>query len=297
MSILLTSNIFKDESGFPFQPLPHTGCGSIATLLEQKGVGYEYYDGQGVDKEAYLNHLANTSAENIILILSEPYIQYLGEIKERCGEKNIVCCTNDESLIETIVFKYNIDFVIFGTGYAGLFDLIKTFYNKFNLFYDHIAGIAYKNGSGELTKTVAGSDLSERGVIPSAIYDQYERIVVANVAKDLPEEIGEKIIIDRSKQSVFTDFTKYKKVKSSADFFYLYLPASKKAIKTLIRIIEDVDDVENKLSIYPSCDVIEDKEFYVKMNECLELALKKKKSKFLTKIFTGRKLNKKLEHV
>ena len=269
MSVLVTSNIHKHQAGLPYGKQPLFEVSPVLNVLEIVGLPHQFFDGQDKTEEEYISYLKASPSKIIVIQLNEPFIQVLQKLKKELEEKTIVVCTPDESLIQVLVFDYGIDYVCFDLN--GLPDLIQTANNAFAPFYDHVKGIAYKNGLGELSKNEkSGLDDVSSENHPSVL-DGY-----SNSVSDL--------------QNVLTDFTQYKTSKEY-DAFHLKVPSSKKAVRTLSKIIEE-KEIVNNLSVYPSCDIEEDKKFFTDMALLIELSVAKKSAGFFKRFGLNRKLGK-----
>ena len=269
MSVLVTSNIHKHETGFPYGTQPLYELSPVLNALEAQKVPFDFFDSQAKSEDEWFSHIGSTQSKIVVIQLNEPYIQFLSRVKLKLADKTIIVCTEDQSLIQVLVFDYEIDYVCFDLN--GLPELISTASNAFAPFYDHIKGIAYKNGLGELTNTgVSGLDK-----VSAETNDK----LVASYDQPISQY-----------ENALTDFISYKSTKEY-DAFYLKLPSSKKAMKIVRKIIEE-NEIDNNLFVYPSCDVNEDKKFYTRMGLMIDLLIQKQSAGFFKRIGINRKLNK-----
>lgn len=267
MSVLVTSNIHQEISGLPYGEQPLYEVSPVLNILEETNIPHSLLDGQKYDFDSWVERIKSSNNKIVVVVLNEPYIQCLSRLKQVLEEVTIVVCTPDESLINTLVFDYGLDYVCFDLN--GLPDLLKTASNAFAPFYDHVKGIAYKNGLGELSKNEVSGLPEVSDVVNEQVLKNYSNTEFENI---------------------LTDFTSFKSG-HEYDAFYLKLPSSKKAVKTLKKIIEE-HEIGDNLFVYPSCDLKEDKAFYKDMSSLIEMSLALKTAGFFRRFSLKRKLGK-----
>ena len=289
MSILVTSNIVSNTSGLPFQPLPMVDLIETTSFLKHSNLGFDVLDGQKNNLEEWIQEIVTKSPKILLLVLSEPYLQLLKEVKSKLPEEIIVVVvTESEELIDTLIFEYGLDYVYFDKNKTGLVELLPALVNPFAMFYDHILGIAYKNGLGELTKTT-------KSVEPSVFHSVFTKGVTKG-HKSVYLPFGTTLenvdidILNTSDKNVLTEFVEYDST-IQYEAFFLKLPASKKVKRFIGKLIDEQHNLDD-LHIYPSCDVIEDKKFYSKIFSILELHKEVRKAGWFKRIFLKMKLNK-----
>lgn len=289
MSVLVTSNIVKHATGLPFQPLPLLDLVETTSFLKQNKLGFDVLDGQKITKEQWVEEISAKSPKILLVVLNEPYLQLLKGLKDKLGEEiTVVVVTESEELINTLIFDYGLDYVYFDKNKTGLGELLPALVNPFAMFYDHILGLAYKNGLGELTKTDTLKISSDfHLVLTKGVTNGHKS---AYLPFGVTIENTDTDIINASDKNVLTDFVKYDS-KVQYDVFYLKIPASKKIKRFIGKLIEEQDNLD-ELHIYPSCDILEDKKFYSGISSVLELAQEVKKAGWFKRIFLKMKLNK-----
>lgn len=269
MSVLVTSSIHKHSSGLPFGKQPLIEVSPVLNVLTSAGLPCLFLDGQEKTEEQYIAYLKESPSKIIVIQLDEPFIQVLRMLKPQMEDKTIVVCTADESLIQTLIFEYRIDYVCFDLN--GLPDLIQTASNAFAPFYDHVNGVAYKNGLGELSKNVVSNLPQPPLETPDVVLNGYSKSL-------------------SSFENPLLDFTHYKS-NNNYDAFFLKVPSSKKAVRVLAKVIEE-NKIEGNLFVYPSCDVEEDKKFFKDMALFIGLCIDKKTAGFFKRFIINRKLGK-----
>lgn len=289
MNVLLTSNTVKQSSGFPYAPLPLIDLVEMASFFKHSKIGYDVLDGQKLSVEDWERELCTKESKILIVVLDEAYIQNINGLKAKLSDNtNLVVVTENEDLIDLLIFEYGVDYVYFDKNKGGMRDLCSALMNPFSVFYDHILGVAFKNGLGKLTKTDKldiNSDFPL--VITKSLTNGYDTVYVPETC-ELEEESLKRI--NSLEANILTDFTKYDS-KAQYDGFYLKLPASKKAKKMIVKLVEEQNNID-KLHVYSSCDVIEDNKFYTMMYQLLDLSIKVKKAGFFKRILLSFKLNK-----
>ena len=288
MSILISSSIHKHACGLPIAPISNTAMIEIASVLAKNQMEVETLDAQDKPYEQWVKEMKRKQPKMLIIQVDVAYVQSLKTLKTNFEKQTLVAVCSDKELIETLVFDYGIDYVFYSENYASLVQLIQSLNNPFSPFYDHIPGIAYKNGLGELTKTVEPELKNEMFTINSDFVLDYEKIYLPfGYQIDAKNQVD---ILNGAEQKVLTDFLKYKDVQAY-DAFYLKIPASKKALNKIIQIIEK-QDIKDNFHVYPSCDVVDDLKIYQQIVQAVALALEIKKAGFFKRIFLNIKLNK-----
>lgn len=288
MSVLLSSTIHKHECGFPINPVVNTRLAEIASVLAKQNIYTSVFDGQSLSKEEWIDGLKSKQAKIILIEVDLAYFQVLKSLKSVFEKETIVAVCKDPDLINTIIFEYGIDYVYFSENFEGLFQLLQSLSNPFSMFYDHISGIAYKNGLGELTKTLQLDTKSELITLNSDFIPTKSKLYLPfGYQIDTKKEVD---IINGADHKVLIDFLSYKK-EVNYDSFFLKIPASKKALNKLLYIIENQYVIKNFI-VYPSCDVFDDFQMYSLIAKATNLALEKKKAGFFKRILLNIKLNK-----
>ena len=197
-----------------------------------------------------------------------------------------VCCNKD--LTNTLVFDYGIDYMFWSENYAFLSQLVEAVISPFTMFYDHIAGISYKNGLGELTKTNAPEIKPELVKIFSLYCLDHTNVYLPFGYQIDAEHSIE--ITNGAEMNVLTDLDKFKTDEVYTSY-YLNVAANKKSSTKLLNIIESPNFCGN-LTVYPSCDIKDDKLFYTNLSKGVGLAQEIKRSGFLKRFLLKFKLNK-----
>jgi hypothetical protein len=287
MSVLVTTNCIKDQSGFPFNPLFPIEIAEIASLLHQNGVAVDTFNGQSMDYEAWKTKILKLQPKILILNIQESHIQLFKSLKSELNSTKIVAISKNSDLINSFIFDYGFDYVYYSKNLAGLPLLIKTMSQTFSPFYDHISGIAYKNGMGEITKTNEPNELLEKVEISNLFLPKDENYFLPEHLKST--ENTDNQVINSGENKVLTDFLGFKKGQNY-DSAFLQIPASKKALEKVLEIIENINDSKN-IHIYPSCDLVDDRKIYSKMGTAIAVSIEMKNSNFLKKFFLSLKLN------
>lgn len=287
MSIVLTSNIHLHASQLPFGALPLTQLVVPHVVLTEGGLTPVLIDGQNLNYDSWVSQIKSCHPKIVVLAVDDAFLLSIKRLKEDLGSVSVVVCTQETDLTETLIFDYDIDFICFDTDYLCLPDLIRTMNHAFAPFYDHISGIAYKNGAGELTKTdIQSMSQSRTWEVPKELLKGYDVVLMP---KGLVLLTDSQIKVIGENELVLQDLSSYQS-SVQYDRFLLRIPSSKKALKTLKRILEDQKPKLNTLHIYPSCDLEEDLVYYARMGEAIHIYFQMKHSSWIKRMLLSRKL-------
>lgn len=288
MSVLLTSNIVKTSFGFPLNPICILPLVEIASSLHENNVGVDFFDAQKLSLQEWVKQIKLKEVKVVLIQVDEAYLQNLKELKQELGKTIIVAVLSNQDLIDTLVFNYGIDYVYYSENYSDMALMLQTLISPFAMFYDHIPSIAYKNGLGELTKTPLGLKKGDLVKINSKFTQDYQKI---NMPFAYHIDATYKVdILNGADTDLMTDFLKFKNGNETT-VAHLGLPASKKALSSMIALLENGVKIEN-ISVYPTCDVVEDVKMYTNIASAINLASEIKKSGFFKRFLLKLKLNK-----
>ncbi len=175
MKVLLTHAYFIKEDPREqkiMKPYPPLGILSISAFLSKSGIENEVFD------------TTFSSFEEQKKFIDEHRPKYIGVYTNLMSKLNVIRLINyvksRPELQKTTIFvggpdvTYNVenylgigaDVVIIGEGEQTTFELISTMEVPFNPFLDHIDGIAYKNATGEITRTKERARIKEVDSLP-----------------------------------------------------------------------------------------------------------------------------------
>lgn len=287
MSVVLTSSIHLHASQLPFGALPLTDLAIPYGVLSSGGLKPLLVDGQSLSYNDWVAKLKSGHPKVVVLVLDDAFLLSIKSLKKDLGDVVLVVCTHQQDLLSPLVFDFEIDFVCFDTGYASLPDLIRTIQNAFAPFYDHISGIAYKNGAGTLTKTeITSKPQPGPWVIPEELLKGYGQVLLGS-GLELP--LGSEVQIIQETSAVLKDWTAYQN-SVVYDRFVLRLSSSKQALQTLRDLLETQQPKKEVLHVYPSCDLAEDQAYYHRIGEALQVHVELKESSFIKRFLLRRKL-------
>jgi hypothetical protein len=286
MSILITTNITSTRYGFPINPVGSLEIVALASALASSNIGSDCFDQQDFSKEKWLEQLVRKRPKLLIVYVNEAYLTNLPLIKANLPDTKIVLVCKNQQLINTFIFEYQLDYVVWSENYKAVAKLVGALNNPFSPFYDHVEGIAYKNGAGTLTKTEVLSQ--EAGI--TVLNSNYCNPDLAYYLPIAYQFDGTKSIklINPIDSKVITDLWNVR-AKDEITSAYIKVPASKKALKEIMYLCEKVSDFSS-LHIYPSCDVVEDEAFYQKMAKVAPLFASLKNANWLKKIVINFKI-------
>lgn len=288
MSILLTTNVIKSESGFPIGPIAIVPHVEIASVFKFCKIPFDFIDNQTKQRSEWLNELQKRDPKVLVIYCDEAYIQELKTIKEQFSTTTIIAVFDKQECINNLVFDYGIDYVFWGTNYAYLAQLVQAIISPFTVFYDHIPAIAYKNGLGELTKTQYEEIKPELVKVYSVFCLEHKKVLLpfgyqidADHSVDILNGAGANVLTDLDAFDPNINYTSY----------VLRVAANKKVKLKLIDLIQNKNFVGN-LTIYPSCDIFEDTIMYQKIAKAVSLASEINKSGFFMRLLLKIRLNK-----
>lgn len=175
MKVLLTHGYFMKDDPLEqkiVKPYPPLGILSISAYLTKHGIENEVFD------------TTFSSFENLIAFIEKEQPKYIGLYTNLMAKLNvlkIIKHIKDDPRLKGIqIFiggpdvTYNVenylasgaDVVVIGEGEQTVLELINTLEIPFNPFLDHIDGIAYRNGVGEITRTKEREKLKEVDHLP-----------------------------------------------------------------------------------------------------------------------------------
>jgi hypothetical protein len=288
MSIVVTSNIVQSECGFPINPITNLKLAEMASVLKFTRVPFEFLDAQKMTSEEWVKTLLKKDAKLIIIQCDEAFLQELKTLKASFEKTTLVAVVSNQDLTNTLIFDYGIDYVYWSENYTFLSQLAEAVISPFTLFYDHVPCISYKNGLGELTKTEATEPKPELVKIYSLFcLDHINVYLPFGYQIDAEHSIE---ITNGAEMKVLTDLDKFDANETYTSYL-LKVPANKKASAKILSIIESPNYVGN-LSLYPSCDIKDDKVFYTNLSKGVVLAQQIKTSGFIKRFLLKLKLNK-----
>ncbi len=183
MDIVLSSAFNMAHGSLPevrIQKIP-LGLLEVEAYLTTNKLSVKVLDLMYLSKADWLSEVKRLAPKVIVLLAQTDNTEFLRSLMEEVKvfkEENkvelVVVAVNEiESLIET-----GADFVVHDNYCGSIYNLLSALSSPFNMFYDHLKGIAFKNGAGSISKTPV-----EDQKVPGNMYEYFDRQLVSNYLK------------------------------------------------------------------------------------------------------------------
>lgn len=175
MKVLLTHGYFMNDDPLErkiMKPYPPLGILSISAYLSKHGIENEVFDTTFSDFEKLKQFIITEQPKYIgiytNLMSKLNVIKLLKFIKDDARTRGVKTFLGGPDVSYNIENYLDVgaDFVIIGEGEQTTLELINTLEIPFNPFYDHIDGLAYINGVGEIKKTKPREKIKEIDTLP-----------------------------------------------------------------------------------------------------------------------------------